>query len=887
MDQYDEDEPEPEARFFDANERKTDSPTVILPGTATKTTVTPPKDPSFHARANNPYMKMEPLPVKPEDTLTMSNHEIPCMTNPKFKWEGKKSYKEVTDMEPIGELGEVPKTDVPARKSSRETKPVERWGFQGARKINSIIKAGVIGISCFALQQYAQEANQAIVDIKNEVANVNTLEVKSVAEIAEETFVYHSRLHAIKMLDYESDDWDDHIWTPEEILEHRVKKREGCKTPEIKLKIKFKDDEKSWVQLHDLKMQEPMMCIKYALEKDLLHKPGWEWVPSLVKEDERMAGLNRLILAVQTAPKYKFGTEVPKSAKHALELDKKEGKVLWKQAIDTEMKQIMDYETFRVLPNNAPMPPGYKRIPYHLVFDVKVDGRHKGRLVAGGHRTDPPKEDTYSGVVSLEAVRMGFLLADMNGLLVCAGDVGNAFLYGKTREKVYIIAGPEFGPDLEGKRLIIYKSLYGLKSSSARFHEHLSETLKQLGFRPSLAYNDLWMKECGDHYEYIARYVDDVIAFSKDPMTIMDKLKKIYIMKSVGTPEYYLGGNVMQLPEEWEHEGITTSLSAETYIDNVVPKLEKMVGKDFHKSRWKAPFDETYHAELDESELCTPVVASKYRSLIGSANWVVTLGRFDIAFATATLARYCMAPRMGHYEAAQRLFGYLKNFNKGQLFIDPRDNLLRNLGEKRMVENWDEFYPDAEEDLPPNMPKPLGKMASISVMVDADHARDKVTRRSVTGIVLFVNNTPMIWVTKRQKTVETSTYGAELVAGRMATETILEVRYKLRMLGIPLEKTSVLMGDNMSVILNTTLPSSVLKKKHNACAYHRIREAIAAGIIDFRHIKSEVNIADILTKPLGPTAFHRLLTTTLFRRPKTVTDGAAKKTVGMVMTNRD
>ena len=89
----------------------------------------------------------------------------------------------------------------------------------------------------------------------------------------------------------------------------------------------------------------------------------------------------------------------------------------------------------------------------------------------------------------------------------------------------------------------------------------------------------------------------------------------------------------------------------------MVPKLEKMVGKEFKKSRWKAPFDENCHAELDQTDLYTPLLASKYRSLIGSANClVVTLGRFDIAFATATLARYCMAPIIGHYEAAQRLF---------------------------------------------------------------------------------------------------------------------------------------------------------------------------------------------------------------------------------------
>ena len=86
--------------------------------------------------------------------------------------------------------------------------------------------------------------------------------------------------------------------------------------------------------------------------------------------------------------------------------------------------------------------------------------------------TDPTSEEVYSGVVSMETVRTCFVVAELNGLTVCAGDVGNAFLNSRTRENVYFIAGKEFGPELEGKRLVAYKAIYGLKSSSARFHEH-------------------------------------------------------------------------------------------------------------------------------------------------------------------------------------------------------------------------------------------------------------------------------------------------------------------------------------------------------------------------------------------------------------------------------
>ena len=115
--------------------------------------------------------------------------------------------------------------------------------------------------------------------------------------------------------------------------------------------------------------------------------------------------------------------------------------------------------------------------------------------------------------------------------------------------------------------------------------------------------------------------------------------------------------------------------------------------------------------------------------------------------------------------------------------------------------------------IPKGLPEPKGKPVKITVYVDADHAHDQVTRRSVTGIILFLNNMPVRAISKRQKTVETSTYGSELVAARIATELILETRYMLRCLGVKLDGPALMLGDNMSVVLNTTVPSSVLKKK--------------------------------------------------------------------------
>jgi hypothetical protein len=97
----------------------------------------------------------------------------------------------------------------------------------------------------------------------------------------------------------------------------------------------------------------------------------------------------------------------------------------------------------------------------------------------------------------------------------------------------------------------------------------------------------------------------------------------------------------------------------------------------------------------------------------------------------------------------------------------------------------------------------------MTVYVDADDAHDLFTRRSIIGILIILNNIPIRWMSKRQKTVETSTYGSELVASRVATESILKVRYMLRSLGVAWDEPALMLGDNMSVVLNTTFHSSV------------------------------------------------------------------------------
>ena len=101
-----------------------------------------------------------------------------------------------------------------------------------------------------------------------------------------------------------------------------------------------------------------------------------------------------------------------------------------------------------------------------------------------------------------------------------------------------------------------------------------------------------------------------------------------------------------------------------------------------------------------------------------------------------------------------------------------------------------------------------------------------------------------------QNTVETSSFGSEFVAMRIAKELIVGMRYKLRMFGVPIVGAANVLCDNRGVVKNTSVPSSVLNKKHNAINYHAVREAAAAGIIRVGKEDTETNLADLFTKLL-------------------------------------
>lgn len=164
-----------------------------------------------------------------------------------------------------------------------------------------------------------------------------------------------------------------------------------------------------------------------------------------------------------------------------MELDASNGNTKWRDSELLELAQIDDYETFDGRGMNFDPGPEYTKITVHMVYAVKQDGRHKSRLMAGGHLTDTPINAIYSSVVSLRGVRIVIFLSELNKCMTWVTDIRNAYLESYTSERVCIIAGPEFGYR-EGHTLIIIKALYGLKISARQWSHQLGDVLKEIGF---------------------------------------------------------------------------------------------------------------------------------------------------------------------------------------------------------------------------------------------------------------------------------------------------------------------------------------------------------------------------------------------------------------------
>jgi hypothetical protein len=210
------------------------------------------------------------------------------------------------------------------------------------------------------------------------------------------------------------------------------------------------------------------------------------------------------------------------------------------------------------------------------------------------------------------------------------------------------------------------------------------------------------------------------------------------------------------------------------------------------------------------------------------------------------LSSHLALPRKGHLEQVCHTFACLKHGSRRRIYLDPSHP---SISESRFQAcDWTDFYKYAEEPIPSNMPTARGRIMSAHCFVDSDHAGDKVSRRSQTGMLIFCNTAPIMACSKRQNSVEGSTCGSELVVMRQAIDLVKGLRCKLKMFGITTEGPTDVFCDNQSVFKNISAPESVLSKKQHSISYHAAREAVAAGIVRIAKENTLTNLSDVFAK---------------------------------------
>ena len=660
---------------------------------------------------------------------------------------------------------------------------------------------------------------------------------------------------------------------------HGIKRR-VITTKGWNIKVEWSDGTTSWVPLSLVKESNPLETAQYAKSRNIIEQPAFAWWALHVLK--KVKAIIKATTYRKVRKKLKFGVVVPDTYEEALQLDKENGNDFWQKSIAKEIKNVKI--AFKMLNEGEKPPPGSKKIPYHLIFDVKFDLTRKSRLVAGGHRNkEVPAHATYSSVASRDSVRLAFLLASLNDLNILSADIGNAFLNAPPRERVHVTLGPDiFGREYEGRTAVIVRALYGLKSASAAWRHHFSSFIRnELKYVPTLADPDVYRKpmckpDGFEYYSYLVLYVDDVLCLDYDPKQTMNKIETMFRLKDgVEKPNMYLGTDTREWTVQDENGSTITcwGVGSSSYVKEAVRTAEVNFNKHnltYSSSKRQGrntPFkNPDYRPELDASDICDDEKITLFQNLIGMLRWTCELGRIDILHETSILSQYLAQPRIGHLQEAINIFYYLKHHDRSWMVMDPRrfdvEWIPRKDGESHPCDRaqaMKELYPDSEDQLPYNMPQPRGNPVDISVFVDADHAGNRVTRRSHTGIIIYVNQAPIMWYSKKQNTIETSTFGSEFVALKIAVKLVESLIYKLRMFGVPIEGEARIFCDNESVVNSSGNPETVLKKKHCSVAYHKVREMVASGKVLIYYEHSSSNLADLLTKPLSSSKRQPLI----------------------------
>jgi Reverse transcriptase (RNA-dependent DNA polymerase) len=543
----------------------------------------------------------------------------------------------------------------------------------------------------------------------------------------------------------------------------------------------------------------------------------------------------------------------------------------WRDAFDDQLDAHAKVGTFG---HPCFAPPGATVLRSHWNNLIKADGKRKCRLCADGSKRAAPNlhrlADTYASCIDQPCMRLFFALASGLGLILYGADCTNAYANAPSpTHPTYLRIDDmyadwylrRFGVDVDrGMVLPVLKALQGHPEAGALWEKHIVNVLvTHLGFTATTHERNLYHGTFMGDRVYICRMVDDFAVATRRPEVASALIAAIgscgdgIDIRDDGLLTKFNGVDISQTRDY-------VKLSCTSYLTRVLLAhgWDKPGARESDRHDAIPISDDTVKrlALLDDGPVegtsahtsLEAVMGFSFRQVLGELIYAYVVARLDIGFAITFLARFSKAPAKDHYDGLRGICKYLRRtIDWGILYW--RDKPLTCLP----AVAFDILR--ADDTLPP-FPR-TSLLLELVGYVDASHATDVLTRRSVTGIVFCLSGGAVAFKSKLQTSVSTSSTEAEFKAAVHAAKLAKYLRFVLADLGFAQQGPTALYEDNLSTIamINSNRPTE--RSRHIDIQHFAIQEWKAEGSIVLRHIAGVINPADAATKPTSWVLHHR------------------------------